>query len=746
MSCSDIPSLQDLQNVKLNADDFGRLMGTGEGDSTNEVTGQTRPTYNKVMKSVGFKPGSGDFTTGFTVMPGERDIAWYDPVSKNWYSYLGVIPSSGRDVLPGTNPVGSIDWAPRTDETLRSEIESGDFITAQMVKYTPDQVPNLPKITIEQALLYRKNITDLGAVSGIPSTTVDARVVAAIDAGYCITLPHGFDYKTAGTLAMPSLKPVFIACPDGKATVSASVAGLMLSSPNTYKFQGSIFENISWVGFDAQNTASQWMYAEEGKYTSDFITKGCSWSGFHTVSKAACIAVKHYQPKYYGCGDTGAIADSYHWTTSLFSSFNLNEWHEPTFIGKFGSLFKILGGYSNYIYHPWFEKVETVSSSMILMRQHFNIQIIGGWLENFKTQFLFNLDGDGTENTQSDICVIDGLHINNNWSLDPAHSGQASGFVALFNRLAPANTGNQYDTKFSFLNIMEHPDSVVGWALTRTGSTLNLATSLHEFVGCRLKTGQPNASDGMSLAGNIPDLRRHFRDLSSNKLDLIPNNFQTISGRNTTGSQKDLVFDNQGDTTYFRRNSVKLLEWTTNYFAPGTANALQCGVTTRPWSGGFTQTAFTVTSDERLKVNIESILNSDDESAKVEFQSMLAAWREVDYFMYQLIDRVEAKKKEGKEARWHLGVIAQRAIEAFTRHGLDWTKYAIFNYDKWDAKPAEYDNDGNLMTPAIEAGDKYTINYEEAGIMESAARRDDQLKQEKLNSLMLARIEALENK
>lgn len=128
MSCSDIPSLLDLQNAKKNIDDFGRLMGIGEGDSTNEVTGQVRPTYNKVMKSVGFKPGSGDFTTGFTVMPGERDIAWYDPVSKNWYSYLGVIPVGGYDVLPGTNPVGNSDWKPVTNlveyELLRNELSA----------------------------------------------------------------------------------------------------------------------------------------------------------------------------------------------------------------------------------------------------------------------------------------------------------------------------------------------------------------------------------------------------------------------------------------------------------------------------------------------------------------------------------------------------------------------------------------------------------------------------------------------
>lgn len=125
MSCEGIPSLLDLQKVKKHADDFGRLMGTGIGTSTNEVTGQVRPTYNKVMKSVGFKPGSGDFTTGFTVMPGERDIAWYDPVSRNWYSYLGVIPSpSGHPVAPGTNPIGDANWVPRTDNILRTDLAS----------------------------------------------------------------------------------------------------------------------------------------------------------------------------------------------------------------------------------------------------------------------------------------------------------------------------------------------------------------------------------------------------------------------------------------------------------------------------------------------------------------------------------------------------------------------------------------------------------------------------------------------
>lgn len=692
-----------------------------------------REALRRSYAEAGYNLVDGSFEAGGTLV-NANDVLLQERTGKVFSGPAGVVAA-------GTNPASG-GFVAQNMASLRTDLNGANG--ASLLNFTPDYVPSLSPINVQLALRNRRNITDLGAVSGVASADVDAKVVAAVAADYAIALPNGFNYKTAGTLNMPSLKSVIFLCPDGRAKVTASVAGLMFDSPNTFKFEGSYFKNIDFVGADKQNSASRWMYAEEGKSTANFITEDCSWDGFHTISKASCIAVKHYRPKYYGCGDTGAVVDTYHWTTTLFSAFNLNEWHEPIFIGKFGRLFKILGGTSNYLFSPWFEKVETVSNEMILMRQHFNMQIIGGWLENFKTQFLFNLDGDGTENTQSDICVIDGLHINNNWSLDPTHSGQASGFVALFNRLTPQFMGNQYDTKFVFRNLFEHPDSVVGWALTRTGSALNIATSLHEFVGCRLKTGQPNASDGMSLAGNSPDLRRHFRDLSSNKLDLIPNNYQIISGRNTTGSQKDLVFDNSGDTAYFRRNGVQLIRWGTSYFAPGTANALLCGTASTPWSGGNTQTAYTVTSDENYKTNIASILNSTEEEAKAEFMAMRAAWREVDYCMYQLIDRVAAKGSD--VARWHLGVVAQRAIEAFTRHGLDWTKYAIFNYDKWDAEPAIFDDEGNLMRAATEAGERYSINYQEAGILQDAIHREDDAQNKATIQDLLARIEALENR
>ena len=230
----------------------------------------------------------------------------------------------------------------------------------------------------------------------------------------------------------------------------------------------------------------------------------------------------------------------------------------------------------------------------------------------------------------------------------------------------------------------------------------------------------------MTLAGGNPDLRRHLRHLSSNRLDLVPQDYQIISGRNTTGSQKDLVFDNVADTSYFRRNGVQLIRWGTSYFAPGTANALLCGTASTPWSGGNTQTAYTVTSDENYKTPAKDIMDR-----------LLDAWAEVKFVTYQFLDRVEVKGADG--ARWHFGVVAQRVVEALERHELNWTQFAFICFDKWDASPATFDDEGNLMSEAVEAGGKFGIRYEEALVLEAELQRRNYQR-------LVKRVEALESK
>lgn len=128
MSCEDIPSLLDLQNTKKHADDFGRLMGIGEGDSTNEVTGQVRPTYNAVMANLGYTR-VGTFASGGTLLNGRQTLLWdvADGGDGQEYGWSGAFPLTGKVVPPGSNPLttGGIAvgaWMSRFDPELRVQV------------------------------------------------------------------------------------------------------------------------------------------------------------------------------------------------------------------------------------------------------------------------------------------------------------------------------------------------------------------------------------------------------------------------------------------------------------------------------------------------------------------------------------------------------------------------------------------------------------------------------------------------
>lgn len=185
---------------------------------------------------------------------------------------------------------------------------------------------------------------------------------------------------------------------------------------------------------------------------------------------------------------------------------------------------------------------------------------------------------------------------------------------------------------------------------------------------------------------------------------------------------------------------------------PNSANAFTCGESSLPWAGGFTQTAFTVTSDEKHKGapvmlargTLGFAVSSDENSMQSDFaDTILDAWSEVDFVQFQYLDRVEEKGADG--ARWHFGVIAQRAKEAFERHGLDAHRFGFLCYDEWDASEAVINEEGVVITPAVEADSRYGIRYEEALAMESALqRRTASRLQSSLNDV-IARLSALES-
>lgn len=211
---------------------------------------------------------------------------------------------------------------------------------------------------------------------------------------------------------------------------------------------------------------------------------------------------------------------------------------------------------------------------------------------------------------------------------------------------------------------------------------------------------------------------------SSRKLEFASNgNMRFNIDTTNTSTGRTFIFGHNG-TDGTETGLVELND--SAYIYPTTANSGLIGTSTKPFSGGFVQAAFTVTSDEEEKTRPREF----DEV-------MLDAWSEIDFFQYQYIDRVIIKGEDG--ARWHFGLIAQRAEEAFSRHGLDTSHFGFFCKDSADEVREITDEDGNVIQEYHPAYTKRGIRYEEALCIEAALNRRERARLE-------ARIKVLESK
>lgn len=152
----------------------------------------------------------------------------------------------------------------------------------------------------------------------------------------------------------------------------------------------------------------------------------------------------------------------------------------------------------------------------------------------------------------------------------------------------------------------------------------------------------------------------------------------------------------------------------TNGIQANLSNTYSIGSSTSNFKDIFLQNAPTVVSDARYKTEISELTEQ-------ELQCAIACSRL--YRKYKLNAAVDEKGLNA--ARYHIGVIAQEVVQCFTDHGLDWRKYGIITYEKWDAveaakyQSATYDEGGEVLTPEIqavearEAGEIYMVRYDE---------------------------------
>ena len=173
----------------------------------------------------------------------------------------------------------------------------------------------------------------------------------------------------------------------------------------------------------------------------------------------------------------------------------------------------------------------------------------------------------------------------------------------------------------------------------------------------------------------------------------------------------------------------KTVKWSKNPYGFTTKNL---GSPNYKWTALYATTGTIQTSDERLKSTITSVPDN-----------VLDAWGELDFVQFQFNDSLQEK---GSAARFHSGLIAQSIDQVFSKHNLDASRYGLFCYDEWDAKPERLDENGGRIEDPQPAGNQYSLRYEEALCMEAAYQRRQNSRTESRFLDLEQRIALLEEK
>lgn len=248
-----------------------------------------------------------------------------------------------------------------------------------------------------------------------------------------------------------------------------------------------------------------------------------------------------------------------------------------------------------------------------------------------------------------------------------------------------------------------------GWAYLQNLSSdfSNTIIAPHDS-GIRTPTIAGTRSDNiLPIVGYDPEIEngRYYRAKTSTGtsraiLGISGNDTQVLSP-NIAGS--NIVYDTLNGTGVhaFRRNGTNVMYLDSVGTTPGSDNTRALGSGALRWSVVYAASGSINTSDEREKSDIR-MLYDREKAVAVRLKGAIRAFRYKD-----------AIRTKGNLARIHFGVIAQEVVEAFKAEGLDAERYGVVCLDTWEAQEVVYDADGQVVTPAREAGSRYGVRYEE---------------------------------
>lgn len=225
-----------------------------------------------------------------------------------------------------------------------------------------------------------------------------------------------------------------------------------------------------------------------------------------------------------------------------------------------------------------------------------------------------------------------------------------------------------------------------------------------------LKRSEITGSSGASVIGTHSGSSvQQALDSLSNSLQNISGNYYFSSSGNEIGANVSTFSLSPSQRTYGIQISTPLAA-----FSPKTDNLISNGTTNLRWSQVYAVNSVISTSNKKKKTNLRQISLAETK-AFYEIGKLDSVW--------QWLAKYSSEKGA---ARLHSGPTVQDAIRVMRKHGLNWTNYSAFCYDKWEA-------DGDRP-----AGEEYAFRKEELLFW---ILRATIATQESINS----RLESLEN-
>lgn len=139
---------------------------------------------------------------------------------------------------------------------------------------------------------------------------------------------------------------------------------------------------------------------------------------------------------------------------------------------------------------------------------------------------------------------------------------------------------------------------------------------------------------------------------------------------------------------------------------PGADNAYSIGNSSMRVSAVYAANGAIQTSDARLKSEVRKFSDKEIAAAKLLSQEIgIYSW-------------LAKQAEEGEDAREHIGLTVQRAIEIMESCGLDPMHYGFICYDEWEEEEIVigYEDDVNPIMGKKEAGNRYSFRYDQLNL------------------------------